>query len=117
MLLAAIVLSAACSNSTPDPEGQDLLLEGRGVLILCEGNYQAGNSTLSYYNPDTRTVENGIFQRANGARLGDTGQSIQLHGGVAYVAMENSGIVWPNRFQLMSKESWANFIRWPKKNF
>ncbi len=71
-----------------------MLLDGQGVLVLCEGNYQAGNSTLSYYNPDTRTVENGIFQRANGARLGDTGQSIQLHGGVAYVAMENSGIVW-----------------------
>ena len=67
---------------------------GQGVMILCEGNYQAGNSTLSYYNPATRTVENGVFQRSNNARLGDTGQSIQIHDGVAYVCMENSGIIW-----------------------
>lgn len=94
MLLTALVLSAACSHSTPDPDGQEMLLDGQGVLILCEGNYQAGNSTLSYYNPETQTVENGVFQRANGARLGDTGQSIQLRDGVAYVAVENSGVVW-----------------------
>lgn len=95
MLLSALVLMAACSNSNPDIQPEDFGGMGQGVFILCEGNYQAGNSTLSYYNPDTREVENGVFQRANGgARLGDTGQSIQLHDGVAYVAMENSGIIW-----------------------
>ena len=94
MLLAALMLSAACSNTPDDPDGQEVRLAGQGVFVLCEGNYQAGNSTLSYYDPATRTVENGIFQRANGARLGDTGQSILLRDGVLYVAMENSGIVW-----------------------
>ena len=95
MLLSALVLMAACSNSDPTIPAEDFGGMGQGVFILCEGNYQAGNSTLSYYNPETREVENGVFQRANGgARLGDTGQSIQLYDGVAYVAMENSGIVW-----------------------
>ncbi len=95
MLLTAIVLSAACSNSDPGIEPEDFGGMGQGVFVLCEGNYQAGNSTLSYYNPATGEVENGIFQRANGgARLGDTGQSIQIHDGVAYVAVENSGIIW-----------------------
>ena len=94
MLLSAFVLAAACSNSDPGIEPEAFGATGRGVFILCEGNYQAGNSTLSYYNPATREVENGIFQRANGAKLGDTGQSIQIYDGVAYVAMENSGIIW-----------------------
>ena len=95
MLLSVFVLTVACSNSNPDIEPEDFDVRGQGVFILCEGNYQAGNSTLSYYNPVTGEVENGVFQRANGgAKLGDTGQSITLHGGVAYVAVENSGIIW-----------------------
>ena len=94
MLLLASVLIAACSNSDPDIESEDFNGSGKGVLILCEGNYQAGNSTLSYYNPEKKTVENGVFLRANEAKMGDTGQSIQIHDGVAYVAMENSGVIW-----------------------
>ena len=94
MLLLALVLMAACSNSEPDKSKEDVIGSGKGVIILCEGNYQAGNSTLSYYNPDTKSVQNGVFFKANDAKMGDTGQSIQLHDGVAYVAMENSGIIW-----------------------
>ena len=95
MLLSVLVLMAACSNSDPLPLGAPPQTSGRGVIILCEGNYQAGNATLSYYNPETKEVENGIFQRANGgAKLGDTGQSIQIWDGVVYVAVENSGIIW-----------------------
>ena len=94
MLLSAFVLAAACSNSDPGTEEENFSGMGRGVFILCEGNFNAGNATLSYYNPATREVQNGIFQRANDRKLGDTGQSIQLHDGVAYVAVENSGIIW-----------------------
>lgn len=95
MLLAAVVLSAACSDSESGMEPERFGELGRGVIVLCEGNFNAGNSTLSYYNPETREVENGVFRRANGgARLGDTGQSVSIHDGVAYVAVENSGIIW-----------------------
>ena len=93
-LLAALVLLAACSNSDPGTDEEPFDAEGRGVFILCEGNFNAGNATLSYYNPTTRTVENAVFQRANDRRLGDTGQSISLQGGTAYIAVENSGIIW-----------------------
>ena len=60
MLLLALVLMAACSNSEPDGPKDDVISSGKGVFILCEGNYQAGNSTLSYYNPETRKVDCGI---------------------------------------------------------
>ncbi len=93
MLLSVLVLIAACSNSDPGVE-ETFSGTGQGVFVLCEGNFNAGNSTLSYYNPDSRKVENGIFLRANDRKLGDTGQSIQLHDGAAYIAVENSGIIW-----------------------
>jgi len=93
-LLTAIVLLTACSNSDPGTEEEPFEAQGRGVFVLCEGNFNAGNATLSYYNPETRAVENAVFQRANDRRLGDTGQSISLHNGTAYIAVENSGIIW-----------------------
>ena len=94
MLLAASVLAAACSSSDTGTPEEPFHATGQGVFVLCEGNFNAGNSTLSYYNPETRTVENAVFQRANDRRLGDTGQSITLHGQTAYIAVENSGIIW-----------------------
>ena len=94
MLLTVTAVLAACTGSVDGLEEENFSNTGQGVFILNEGNYNSGNSTLSYYNPETRTVENGIFQRANDRKLGDTGQSITLHDGVAYVAVENSGIIW-----------------------
>lgn len=94
MLLSALVLMVACSGIEDNSDEEKFSFTGRGVFVLCEGNYQAGNSTLSYYNPETRKVENGIFSRANEAKMGDTGQSIQIHDGIVYVAMEASGTIW-----------------------
>lgn len=88
------MLAAACSNSDPGTEEESFNAAGPGVFILCEGNFNAGNASLSYYNPETHQVENAVFQRANDRRLGDTGQSITLRGTTAYIAVENSGIIW-----------------------
>lgn len=99
MLLTATMLLAACSDLSDlarEKEQNAPITEPpkNGVLILCEGNFNSGNSSLSYYNPDTRTVENGVFSRANSRKLGDTGQSILVDSNRVYIAMENSGIIW-----------------------
>ena len=93
-LSVACGLLAACSDSEGGVPEEDFTHEGRGVYILNEGNYNSGNSTLSYYDPEKQTIENGIFQRANDRKLGDTGQSMTLFGNTLFIAMENSGIVW-----------------------
>lgn len=93
MLSLASVLMAACNVSDDVPE-EEIVPSAGGVLVLCEGNFNAGNASLSYYNPETKTVENGVFRRVNDRKLGDTGQSIVVYGNTAYIAVENSGIVW-----------------------
>lgn len=95
MLLAITILLAACTGiSDPPEEPIEPQVQG-GVLILCEGNYNSGNASLCHYDPYTRHVERGVFRRTNDRRLGDTGQSITLGpDGTAYIAMENSGIIW-----------------------
>lgn len=94
MLLLALVLTTACNDSIGGEPEQEIPVAEGGVLVLCEGNFNSGNSTLSYYNPETKQVENGVFRRVNDRKLGDTGQSIVIYDNTAYVAVENSGIIW-----------------------
>ncbi len=94
MLLSATVLMVACSVSEENGPDTEISSVESGVFVLCEGNFNSGNASLSYYNPATKTVENGVFRRVNDRKLGDTGQSITIHDGTAYIAVENSGIVW-----------------------
>lgn len=95
MLLLALLLTTACNDNVHDQSGDVLPTPATdGVFILCEGNYNAGNASLSYYDPENLTVENGVFRRVNDRKLGDTGQSIVVYGNTAYIAVENSGIVW-----------------------
>jgi DNA-binding beta-propeller fold protein YncE len=92
LLLCGFTLAGCDSeNGTEEEEFQ---ASGTGVFILNEGNYQAGNSTLSYYDPESKTVENNVFYRANDRKLGDTGQSLYLDGDNLFIAVENSGIIW-----------------------
>lgn len=101
MLLAVVGLLAACADLEPYEEEHFDAGKGESVWVLCEGNFNSGNASISFYDPATKAVRNGAFQRANDRKLGDTGQSITLHNGVAYVAVENSGIVWSIDAQTM----------------
>lgn len=94
MLLSASVLMVACSVTEAGEQEEMIPSAESGVFILCEGNFNAGNASLSYYNPTTKKVENGVFKRVNDRKLGDTGQSILVNNNTAYIAVENSGVIW-----------------------
>ena len=66
----------------------------RGLFICNEGNFQYGNATLSYYNPDKKRVENEIFARANAMKLGDVAQSMTIRNGIGWVVVNNSHVVF-----------------------
>lgn len=88
------VLLSSCMQwdyGTPD---EDIRLEGRGLFIINEGNFQYGNSTLSYYNPASRKVENEVFYRANGMKLGDVAQSMTVGNGLGWLVVNNSHVVF-----------------------
>ena len=73
---------------------EDFKFKGRGLYITNEGNFQYGNASLSYYNPDTKTVENEVFFRANAMKLGDVAQSITIRNGIGWIAVNNSHVVF-----------------------
>ncbi len=94
MLLAACAATmAACMEFGPLDEEPFGFSQG-GVFITCEGNFGSDNASLSFYQPSERTIENEVFSRANGMRLGDVAQSMALHRGRGYVVVNNSGVVY-----------------------
>ncbi len=73
---------------------EDFSASGAGLFITNEGNFQYGNATLSYYDPASMTVENEIFRRANGFKLGDVAQSMTVRNGVGWVVVNNSHVIF-----------------------
>ena len=75
-------------------EDFDISSSERGLFICNEGNFQYGNATLSYYDPQTKSVENEVFYRANAMKLGDVAQSMIIHNGIGWVVVNNSHVVF-----------------------
>lgn len=78
---------------SPDA-GESFEAAPEGLFICNEGNFQYGNASLSFYNPADNSVENEVFYRANGFRLGDVAQSMTMHDGKAWIAVNNSHVIF-----------------------
>ena len=92
-LLALVsVLLFSCKPDTPvTPSGYTI---GSGVFVLNEGNFQASNGSLSFYDPVADTVVNNLFYRVNNAPLGDVAQSMAMVDGKLYIVVNNSNNIY-----------------------
>jgi len=87
--LAATTLFACKKETepgTPQPESK----YGSGVLITNEGVFNTGSGTVSFYNRDNKSIENEIFQEANGIPVGNILQSAAQFGNAVYLVVNNS---------------------------
>lgn len=93
-LLAAVLLLAAGCMEWDYIERESFDAPAHGLFITNEGNFQFGNATLSFYDPAKKTVENEVFIRANGFKLGDVAQSMTLYDGKGWVVVNNSHVIF-----------------------
>ena len=73
---------------------EDFSLPKDILFVINEGNFQYGNATLTYYDPLLQTVENEVFLRSNGMKLGDVAQSMIIRDNIAWLVVNNSHVVF-----------------------
>lgn len=93
LMLGALALTG-CMHWDYGEKTEDFDSDSHGLFICSEGNFQYSNGTLSFYDPATNKVDNEIFYRANGYRLGDVVQSMTIHKGLGWIVVNNSHVVF-----------------------
>lgn len=86
------IITTACTN---DDDQQLISTDNdsayeNGMLILHEGNFSAGNATVSFVAKELDSSSNRIFETVNNAPLGDTAQSIGFKDNLAFIVVNNS---------------------------
>jgi glutamine cyclotransferase len=87
------LMFSSCSKSPVDTVFFNFT-GNKGVYIVNEGNFMFGNSSLSFYDPQTKKVRNDVFQARNGAPLGDVAQSMSILGDLGFIVVNNSGKIY-----------------------
>lgn len=62
----------------------------KGIFIANEGQFNAGNGSITYYDDEADTSALAIFEDVNNRPLGDVVQSITFHNDYAYIVVNNS---------------------------
>lgn len=96
-------LSSCIKDEPLKPHTTVISASGKNaVYITNEGNFQFGNSSVSYYEDNLSDAVGDLFQDANQRPLGDICQSLCFFNNKAYLVVNNSGkveIVNPNTFK------------------
>lgn len=104
ILLIILVLFSACMDDSTRPK--ESFSAQNGVLVLCNGNFMSGNSSLTYYRTDSMLAEQNVFYRANAIPLGDVAQSISICNNKVWITVNNSGkivAINPENFEAIGK--------------
>jgi DNA-binding beta-propeller fold protein YncE len=96
IFISVIGLTILFASCTEDGDGSESpkLLPRTGVFVCNEGNFTFGNASLSFYNTDSNTVQNQMFQNNNGFPLGDVVQSMAIKDSLGFLVINNSGKIF-----------------------
>ena len=91
LLLLLSLSFSSCKKEEPKPDVGEF---ENAVFIVNEGNFTAGNASLTYFNHQSSEVEQQVFYRKNNAPLGDVANSINFDENSIYIVVNNSHLVY-----------------------
>lgn len=111
-LIGCLFLMLSCNKADDfGPQGE-LIETGlvqkvyKGALVLNEGNFGFGNSSLSVLDLESNEVQNNVFERVNKIKLGDVAQSSFVSDSIAFLVINNSNkvvVVSLNNFSIIKE--------------
>lgn len=90
IIITAILLSFLFSCEKEVPEVEEDTGYTHGAFITNEGAFGSSNGSLSYFDLDSLTVQNNLFNQVNSRPLGDVVQSFSVHNNRGYIVVNNS---------------------------
>ena len=89
IFLALILIS--CHKDDDQLEVKNTL--SNGIFVLCEGLFQQNNSSLSWIDLNSGSIDTDFFSTQNGRFLGDTGNDMKKYGSKIYIIVNNSNTI------------------------
>jgi len=90
VIATCLIAVSSCHKATTNPVTSPTV---NGVYITNEGDFNSGQGEISFYNPLTDTVSNGLFSAINGYQLGDVVQSMYIKDSTGFIVVNNSAKV------------------------
>jgi YVTN family beta-propeller protein len=90
LLLAASIFASCKKDDRSITEPERPTAERKGLYVLCEGLFNANNTSLTYYNYDDKQLTTDRFLAVNNRGLGDTGNDIKVYGSKMYIVVNVS---------------------------
>lgn len=88
-----VILAFALQISCEPVENPSLFPRGKGVFLLNEGNFNAGNGSVSFYSTETKQIYNDLFGAENNRALGDIPSFMAVDGNRGFIVVNNSGTI------------------------
>jgi len=88
LTIIILILFTSCDNTGDKPV---LFPAGKGLFILNEGNFMAGNGSVSFYSEETGKIYNDLFSSENNRPLGDVPTCMAADGNRGFIIVNNSG--------------------------
>ncbi len=88
-----LIFTFAIQISCEPVDNPSRIPEGGGIFLLNEGNFNAGNGTVSFYSTETGQIYNDLFGTENGRALGDIPSFMAVDGNRGFIVVNNSGTI------------------------
>ncbi|HID39861.1 MAG TPA: hypothetical protein EYP36_10155 [Calditrichaeota bacterium] len=103
LIVLMFLLIAGCVKDPTGTNDAEKTPKLAGAFILNEGNFQAANGSLSFYDPKADSIQNDIFKAINLRPLGDVVQSMTIIDTLGYIVVNNS-----NKIEVFSLKTWKS---------
>lgn len=114
ILRFSLVLVFVISFVSCEKDSADKYNYSQGVFIVNEGAFNANNGSISWYNPENKSMENNIFETANNRPLGDVVQSMGIAGGYGFIVVNNSQKIEIVRLNDFSTKTVISDLSYPR---